>query len=110
MPLSLRRRLTMLAAVTLTLPLVALAPTSAQADPRTTDPAAASPRPADPEALVAVENGPEALRSAARAPETYQVLVFTKTAGARRASIQDGVATIRAAVRGGGYSTDPCLD
>ncbi|GIF75023.1 ThuA domain-containing protein [Asanoa siamensis] len=103
MPTTLRRRLAVLAAATVGIPLV-LAPASAQADPRATDPAAGSSRTAEPEALVAAENGPPALRSQARAPKNYKVLVFTKTAGVRRPSIQDGVATIRALAQDNGFT------
>jgi glucose/arabinose dehydrogenase/PKD repeat protein/type 1 glutamine amidotransferase len=67
------------------------------------------PAPAD-EAAAVIENGPAALRSAARAPASYQVLVFTKTAGARRASISDGVRTIRALGQANGFSVDVTQD
>ncbi|HEV7713377.1 MAG TPA: ThuA domain-containing protein, partial [Asanoa sp.] len=109
MPSTLRRRLAVLAAATIGIPLV-LAPTSAQADPRTTDPAAGNARAADPEQLVAAENGPQALRSEARAPKNYKVLVFTKTAGLRRPSIQDGVATIRALAQDNGFTVTASQD
>ncbi|MBE1488407.1 ThuA domain-containing protein [Plantactinospora soyae] len=83
----LRRWLTVLAATATIIPLTTAAPAAAVPDP---GPAAGSG-----ETLVARENGPAALRSQARAPRDYGVLVFTKTAGARRASIADGVRAIR---------------
>ncbi|MFI7436509.1 ThuA domain-containing protein [Micromonospora haikouensis] len=62
------------------------------------------------EPLVAAENGPAALRSAARAPQKYGVLVFTKTAGERRASITDGVATIRQLAKSNGFTVTVSRD
>ena len=109
MPQPRRRVLALLAAASATVPLVVSAP-SASADPRSTDPAAESVRSADPDALVAEENGPKTLRSEARAPETYQVLVFTKTAGTRRASIQDGVSTIRNLAKNNGFTVTVSQD
>jgi cytochrome c len=74
-------------------PLVAAAPATAA-------PATAAPEPGRGESLTAPENGPKALRSDARTPESYNVLVFTKTDGTRRASIQDGMRVIRSPTTG----------
>ncbi len=73
-------------------------------------PASAAPpiEPAD--TLTAQENGPAALRSDARRPASYNVLVFTKTAGARRPSIQDGVRTIQQLARGNGFTVTVTQD
>ncbi|MCO1598353.1 ThuA domain-containing protein [Micromonospora sp. RHAY321] len=74
-------------------------------------PATAAPTDdAPPTAPAAVENGPAALRSAARAPQTYRVLVFTKTAGERRASITDGVDTIRQLARANDFTVTVSRD
>jgi PKD repeat protein/glucose/arabinose dehydrogenase/type 1 glutamine amidotransferase len=84
MPQSYRRRwLTVGAATTLILALTPVASTPASAATTVDD-----------ETLVAAENGPTALRSQSRAPKSYRVLVFTRTAGVRRPSISDGIATI----------------
>ncbi|MET7422551.1 ThuA domain-containing protein [Dactylosporangium sp. NPDC005555] len=66
-------------------------------------PAVAGPpiEPAD--TFSAQENGPAALRSDVRRPASYNVLVFTKTAGVRRPSIQDGVNTLQQLARGNGF-------
>src|SRR5690349_5507320 len=56
------------------------------------------------------ENGPRALRSDVRAPESYKVLVFTKTAGTRRPSIQDGVNTIRSLGQANGFTVTVTQD
>ena len=73
-------------------------------------PASAAPpiEPAD--TFTAQENGPAALRSDARRPNSYRVLVFTKTAGVRRPSIQDGVSTIQQLARGNGFTVTVTQD
>ncbi|MCW6007355.1 ThuA domain-containing protein [Micromonospora sp. CPCC 205371] len=91
-----RRWVSVLAAAILTTPLAATAPVSAAPAPST---------PTD-ETLVTQENGPAALRSSVRAPETYQVLVFTKTAGVRRDSIDKGVNAIRTLGSANGFTID----
>ncbi|MEJ3745152.1 ThuA domain-containing protein [Actinomycetes bacterium KLBMP 9797] len=93
-----RRWLAAVAAAVLSLPLAAVPATAAPAVP------------APDEAPAVQENGPAALRSTARAPETYQVLVFTKTAGLRRQSIPDGVSTIRALGRAHGFTVTVTQD
>jgi cytochrome c len=65
--------------------------------------AAAPPVAANDETLVTEENGPAALRSQVRRPDSFQVLVFTKTDGVRRPSIQDGVRTIRSLSGANGF-------
>jgi glucose/arabinose dehydrogenase/PKD repeat protein/type 1 glutamine amidotransferase len=70
----------------------------------------ATPGTAADEPLVAQENGPAALRSDVRRPDTFQVLVFTKTAGVRRPSIPDGVRTIRALAADNGFTVTVTQD
>ncbi|MER7168656.1 ThuA domain-containing protein [Micromonospora sp. NPDC000207] len=69
-------------------------PTAAAANPELDTP---------PEDMVAAENGPAALRSDVRAPESFGVLVFTKTAGERRASIRDGSLLLRNLGKNNGF-------
>ncbi|WP_422770379.1 ThuA domain-containing protein [Plantactinospora sp. WMMC1484] len=92
-----RRWLTVLAATATIVPLTVQTPAAAVPDPGAGSGAVPAER------LVAEENGPAALRSAARAPRDYGVLVFTKTAGTRRASIPDGVKAIRELGREHGF-------
>jgi PKD repeat protein/glucose/arabinose dehydrogenase/type 1 glutamine amidotransferase len=102
MAASVSRRLSAVAATALSIPLVAAAPAVAAPAPE--------PTPAPAQTLTVQENGPEALRSAARAPKKYQVLVFTKTAGTRRASIQDGIELIRKLGRDNGFTVTVTQD
>ncbi|MEV4315645.1 ThuA domain-containing protein [Actinocrispum sp. NPDC049592] len=92
-----RRRLSGAAAVALAASLTSTAAPAASAQPGT-------------EPLVAQENGPAALRSDARRPAAFQVLVFTKTDGVRRPSIQDGVQTVRALARDNGFQVTVTQD
>ncbi|SMD19211.1 ThuA domain-containing protein [Kibdelosporangium aridum] len=75
-------------------------------------PATAAPPPVrdTSEPLVAEQNGPASLRSDVRKPPSYKVLVFTKTDGPRRASIQDGVQTIRSLAGNNGFQVTVTQD
>ncbi|WP_432973918.1 ThuA domain-containing protein [Dactylosporangium sp. CA-233914] len=73
-------------------------------------PAAAAPASEPTETQTAQENGPAALRSDQRRPGSYNVLVFTKTAGARRPSIEDGARTIDQLGRGNGFKVTVTQD
>jgi glucose/arabinose dehydrogenase/PKD repeat protein/type 1 glutamine amidotransferase len=73
-------------------------------------PGAADPPAAADDPLAAQQNGPAALRSDARRPASFQVLVFTKTAGVRRPSIRDGVQTIRDLARDNGFQVTVTQD
>ncbi|GAA4713024.1 ThuA domain-containing protein [Phytohabitans rumicis] len=97
---SARRWLALIAASALSIPLAATVPASA----------APAPSPATDESLAAQENGPAALHSDARKPHSYKVLVFTKTAGARRPSIQDGVNTIKDLGKANGFTVTVTQD
>ncbi|MEV6373273.1 ThuA domain-containing protein [Micromonospora musae] len=97
----LRRRVAILAAAALAIP-AAAAPAAAAPDP--------TPTVAPSAENLGVENGPAALRSEVRAPQNYRVLVFTKTAGQRRASIPDGVASIRTLAEANGFTATVTQD
>jgi PKD repeat protein/glucose/arabinose dehydrogenase/type 1 glutamine amidotransferase len=71
-------------------------------------PAAAAPPPGD--TASGAENGPAALRSDVRRPDSFRVLVFHKTDGERRASIRDGIATIRDLASAGGFQVTATQD
>ncbi|GAA1037210.1 ThuA domain-containing protein [Virgisporangium ochraceum] len=80
-------------------------------------PAVAAPQPdggaaaaAPGDDLTPHENGPRSLRSDVRAPKDYKVLVFTKTAGTRRPSIQDGVSLIRDLGKKNGFTVTVTQD
>jgi glucose/arabinose dehydrogenase/PKD repeat protein/type 1 glutamine amidotransferase len=73
-------------------------------------PAAAAPPPADTPTTTGSENGPATLRSDARRPDSFRVLVFHKTDGERRASIKDGIATIRDLASANGFQVTATQD